>query len=247
MIIKEKDVTLMLGDCLEMMKKIPDGSIDLVLGDPPFGTTQSEWDVIIPLPAMWKELERIIKPNGAILLFAQTPFDKILGCSNLQMLRYEWIWEKTSATGHLNSKKSPMKAHENILVFYKAQPTYNPQKTGGHVKKESTANRSATQSQCYGAQRGKTTYSSTERYPRDVVIFAKDTQKSKLHPNQKPVALLEYLIKTYSNVGESVLDFSMGSGSTGEACVNTNRAFIGIELDENYFSIACGRIYDEMQ
>lgn len=236
------EYSLLYGDCLERMKEIPSGSVDLILTDPPYGTTQCRWDSIINLDEMWVELKRIIKQNGAILLCAQTPFDKVLGVSNLNMLKYEWIWEKTTATGHLNAKKMPMKAHENILVFYDKLPTYNPQKTFGHVRKTSTADRSKLGGECYGDQEGVTVYDSTERYPRSVQLFSTDKQKTSLHPTQKPAALMEYLVKTYSNEGERVLDFTMGSGTTGVACMNTNRKFIGIELDDKCFNIACSRI-----
>ena len=231
------------GDCLEIMKDIPDKSIDMILCDLPYGTTRNKWDSVLSLDELWEQYERIIKDNGAIVLFAQTPFDKVLGCSNLKMLRYEWIWEKTSATGHLNAKKMPMKAHENILVFYKKLPTYNPQKTAGHKRKVSKAEHkiNCVKTPNYG-EHGLTTYDSTERYPRSVQVFKTDKQKESLHPTQKPVALLEYLIKTYTNEGETVLDNCMGSGSTGVACLNTNRKFIGIEKDDKYFDIACNRI-----
>lgn len=235
-------IDLIKGECLERMKDIPDKSVDMILCDLPYGTTQNKWDSIIPLDKLWEQYCRIIKDNGAIVLFAQTPFDKVLGCSNLKMLKYEWIWEKTSATGHLNAKKMPMKAHENILVFYKKLPTYNPQKTTGH-----TPVHSYTKHQDDGSNYGKTLIGisgggSTERYPRSVQVFKTDKQKEALHPTQKPVSLLEYLIKTYTNENETVLDSCMGSGSTGIACVNTNRNFIGIELDDNYFNIAKNRI-----
>lgn len=233
---------LMFGDCLERMKEIPDGSVDLVLTDPPYGTTACKWDSVIDFTLMWEQLKRIIKPNGAILLMAQTPFDKVLGVSNLSMLKYEWIWEKTTATGHLNAKKCPMKAHENVLVFYDKLPTYNPQKTSGHKRKTSKADRSKLNGECYGKQEGLTVYDSTDRYPRSVQVFSTDKQKVKLHPTQKPVALLEYLIKTYTNENETVLDFTFGSGSTGVACLNTNRKFIGVEMDARYYEIACYRL-----
>lgn len=239
-----ENYSLLFGDCLERMKEIPDGSVDLILTDPPYGTTACKWDSVIDLEAMWEQLKRIIKPNGAILLCAQTPFDKVLGVSNLNMLKYEWIWEKTTATGHLNAKKAPMKAHENILVFYKKPPTYNPQKTQGHVRKTSTADRSKLNGECYGSQEGVTVYDSTERYPRSVQVFSTDKQRIALHPTQKPIALMEYLIKTYSNKGETVLDFTFGSCSTGVAALNTDRKFIGIEMDENYFNIGVKRIGD---
>ena len=236
-------VQLYKGDCLEIMKDIPDKSVDMILCDLPYGTTKNKWDSVLSLDELWEQYERIIKDNGAIVLFAQTPFDKVLGCSNLKMLRYEWIWEKTSATGHLNAKKMPMKAHENILVFYKKLPTYNPQKTAGHKRKVSKAEHkiNCVKTTNYG-EHGLTTYDSTERYPRSVQVFKTDKQKESLHPTQKPVALLEYLIKTYTNEGETVLDNCMGSGSTGVACLNTNRKFIGIEKDDKYFDIACNRI-----
>ena len=236
------NIELIKGDCLEKMKDIPNKSIDMILCDLPYGTTRNKWDSVLSLDELWEQYNRIIKDNGAIVLFAQTPFDKVLGCSNLKMLRYEWIWEKTSATGHLNAKKMPMKAHENILVFYKKLPTYNPQKTTGH-----TPVHSYTKHQDDGSNYGKTLIGisgggSTERYPRSVQVFKTDKQKEALHPTQKPVDLLEYLIKTYTNENETVLDNCMGSGSTGIACVNTNRNFIGIELDDNYFNIAKNRI-----
>ena len=233
---------LYLGDCLEIMERIPNKSIDMILCDLPYGTTRNKWDSIIPLDKLWSQYNRIIKDNGAIVLFAQTPFDKVLGASNLEMLRYEWIWEKTTATGHLNAKKMPMKAHENILVFYKKLPTYNPQKTTGH-----TPVHAYTKYQDDGSNYGKTKIGisgggNTDRYPRSVQKFKNDKQKCALHPTQKPVALCEYLIKTYTNEGELVLDNCMGSGTTGVACNNTGRNFIGIEIDENYFNIAKQRI-----
>lgn len=233
---------LMLGDCLERMKEIPDGSIDLVLTDLPYQTTQNSWDSMIDLEEMWIQLDRICKPNTAKLMFAQTPFDKVLGCSNLKELKYEWIWEKTTATGHLNAKKMPMKAHENILVFYKSLPTYNPQKTTGHKPANSY-----TKHQDDGSNYGETKVGisgggQTDRYPRSVQVFKTDKQKVSLHPTQKPVALLEYLIKTYSNENETVLDFTFGSGSTGVACLNTNRKFLGVEMDAKYYEIACDRL-----
>ena len=230
-------------DCLVGMNDIPDKSIDMILCDLPYGTTKNKWDSIIDLDELWNHYNRIIKDNGAIVLTAQTPFDKVLGVSNLKMLKYEWIWEKTSATGHLNAKKMPMKAHENILVFYKKPPTYNPQKTTGHERKVSTAKhkRNSKNSSNYG-ESSATTYDSTERYPRSVQLFSTDKQKSSLHPTQKPVALFEYLIKTYSNEGETVLDNCMGSGTTAVACMNTNRNYIGFELDKDYYELANERI-----
>ena len=245
MLIDKKNYKLYKGDCLEVMDKlIKEGvKVDMVLTDPPYGRTQNKWDSIIPLEPMWQKLELLTKPNTAILLFAQTPFDKVLGCSNLKMLKYEWIWEKTTATGYLNAKKMPMKAHENILVFYKKLPTYNPQKTTGHKPTNYFEHKTNNISANYGTtNEGFKNGGSTERYPRSIQVFKSDKQKCTLHPTQKPVALLEYLIKTYTNEGELVLDFTMGSGSTGVACLNTNRRFIGIELDEKYFNIAKDRL-----
>lgn len=272
------------GDCLEVMKVIPDKSVDMILCDLPYNTTQNKWDKMIPLQdyvisdnnkileeqdfmlemafsgktkgqakKLWKELKkdglwtqynRIIKDDGAIVLFAQTPFDKILGASNLKMLRYEWIWEKTNATGHLNAKKMPMKAHENILVFYKKLPTYNPQKTTGHKPVNSY-----TKHRDDGSNYGKTSIGisgggSTERYPRSVQIFKSDKQKLAIHPTQKPVASCEYLINTYTDEGAIILDNAMGSGTTGEACLNTNRYFIGIEKDLDIFNSSVLRLKD---
>ena len=247
-------VDLKQGDCLELMKAIPRKSIDLILCDLPYGTTRNKWDSVLDLESLWKQYNRIIKDRGAILLFAQTPFDKVLGVSNLKHLRYEIIWQKTAPTGFLNAKKMPMKAHENILVFYKKLPTYNPQMTHGHPRKvtsKSSRKKSVERHQgksevlasnynSYGESLAD--YDSTERYPLSVQVFAKDQQRENYHPTQKPVALLEWLIKTYTNEGDLVLDNCMGSGSTGVACVNTNRNFIGMELTENYFEIAKERI-----
>ena len=230
------------GDCLEIMKNIPDKSIDMILCDLPYGTTSNKWDSVIDLESLWGGYRRIIKDNGAIVLFAQTPFDKVLGNSNLKMLRYEWIWEKHIATGFLNAKKMPMKAHENILVFYKKLPTYNPQFTEG----KPYTGKSGRPSSNYGIHKDNfITINNGYRYPRDVVKFKHD--KEKLHPTQKPVKLLEYLIKTYTNENMLVLDNCMGSGSTGIACLNTNRRFIGIELDENYYNIAKQRIDNHIE
>lgn len=232
------------GDCLDVMKHIADKSVDLILADLPFQTTKCKWDQMIPLDKLWEQYKRIIKDNGAILLFAQTPFDKVLGCSNLEMLRYEWIWEKSSATGHLNAKIAPLKSHENILVYYKKTPTYNPQKTQNHKRKVSKAEHkiNCSESEVYNKGQKLTTYDSTERYPRSVQIFASDKQKLNLHSTQKPIALIEYMIKTYSNEGDLVLDNVCGSGTCGVGCKNLNRNFIMIEKDPNFFEISKNRI-----
>lgn len=219
------------------MNDIKDKSVDMILCDLPYGTTRNKWDSVIDLDRLWIHYQRIIKDDGCIALFSQTPFDKILGTSNLKMFKYEWIWEKTQGTGHLNAKKMPMKKHENILIFYKKLPTYNPQWEWG---KPYVATYS-THSSNYGKQKDNvTTISDGRRYPTDIIKF--QSEKG-LHPTQKPVPLLEYLIRTYTNENETVLDNCMGSGSTGVACVNTNRKFIGMELEEKYFQIAKDRIY----
>ena len=232
---------LIYGDCLEHLPKIPDGSVDLILADVPYGTTRCKWDAVIPIDPMWVQLKRIIKDNGAIVLTAQTPFDKVLGASNLEMLRYEWIWEKTVATGFLNAKKMPLKAHENALVFYGKLPTYNPQKTTGHKPVNSYTKRNG-DGECYGETKEISGGGNTDRYPRSVQVFKSDKQKLKLHPTQKPVALMGYFIRTYTNEGETVLDFAMGSGTTGEACITNNREFIGIDNDIISFDKAVARL-----
>ena len=234
-------------DCLEGMKGIADGSVDMILCDLPYGTTQCKWDTVIPFEPLWEQYKRVIKSNGAIVLTAQSPFDKVLACSNLQMYRYEWIIEKTHATGHLNANRMPMKSHENALVFYKVLPTYNPQMTTGHTPVHSAVKtiESQNKTSIYGkATREMVSGGSTSRYPRDVIKFKWDTQKSSLHPTQKPVALFEYLIKAYTNPGELVLDNCMGSGTTAIACMNTGRNFIGFEMDKGYYDIAYRRIED---
>ena len=224
------------GDCLELMKDIPDGSIDMILCDLKYGTKKNKWDSVIQFELLWEQYNRIIKDNGAIVLFSQMPFTVDLVASNYKDFRYEWIWEKLSASGHLNANRMPMKKHENILVFYKKLPTYNPQFTEG---KPYVATYS-THSSNYGKQKDNiTTINDGKRYPVDIIKFNNDRG---LHPTQKPVELLEYLIKTYTNEGDTVLDNCMGSGSTGVACVNTGRNFIGIELDGGYFEIAKSRI-----
>ena len=234
-----------LGDCLELMPHIPSASIDMILCDLPYGTTRNAWDSVIDLPQLWSEYERVIKLNGAILLTAQTPFDKVLAVSNLKLLRYEWIWEKTSATGHLNAKRMPMKAHENILVFYKSLPKYNPQKTTGHVRKVSSAEhkRNSQFSSNYGTYE-HTGYDSTDRYPRSVIKFATDKQRLKLHPTQKPEALMQYLIRTYTDRGDVILDNAIGSGTTAVAAVSEGRRFIGIENHEAYHRLAVQRVHE---
>ncbi|PHQ90127.1 MAG: cytosine methyltransferase [Sulfurimonas sp.] len=232
-----------LGDCLELMKDIGTASIDMILCDLPFGTTKNDWDKVLDFEALWYQYERVIKDNGAIVLFAQAPFDKVLACSNLKLFRYEWIWEKTSATGFLNAQKMPLKAHENILVFYKKLPTYNPIKTKAHKKVSRASHKTACkQSSNYGKQMHTKDYCSDERYPRSVLKFPSDKQHHNLHPTQKPLALVEYFIQTYTNEGEIVLDNCTGSGTTPEGCINLNRQFIAYEKEEYIYKTACERV-----
>lgn len=236
-------IDLRRGDCLELMKDIPDKSIDMILCDLPYGTTKNKWDSIIPLDKLWEQYERIIKDNGAVVLFSQMPFSAQLVYSNLKLFRYEWIWEKDNGTGFLNAKKMPLKIHENIEIFYKKQPIYNPQMRKGfkpYKCKQGSGSSNWNYNENFG---GYITDNNGERFPIDIIEFQRD--KLKVHPTQKPVKLLEYLIKTYTNENDIVLDNCMGSGSTGIACVNTNRNFIGIELDEKYFNIAKERIEKE--
>lgn len=236
------DITLWRGDCIERMKEIPSGTVDMILCDLPYGTTRNKWDSTIPLNELWEQYERIIKTNGCIALFAQCPFDKVLGNSNAKMLKYEWVIEKTKATGFLNAKVAPLKAHENVLIFYKKKPVYNPQFTFGHPPVHSYTKHTGDGSNYGKTRREISGGGNTTRYPRDVLRFKWDTQKTALHPTQKPVALLEYFILTYTNKGDCVLDNCMGSGSAGVACINTGRRFIGIEKDEHHFKIAEERV-----
>ena len=238
------DYKLYNNDCIEAMKGIPDGSISLVLTDPPYGTTACKWDSVIPFEPMWKELKRITRPNSAIVMTAAQPFTSSLIMSNIKMFKYTWVWNKVLPRGHLNAKKMPLRIFEDIVVFYSKPCTYNPQKTTGHKRKiaKTKYNKEGDGSQVYGKEMRDTFYDSSERYPTGIIEISTANQHGKVHPTQKPVELMEYLIKTYTNEGELVLDFTMGSGSTGVACANTNRKFIGIELDESYFNIAEQRI-----
>lgn len=236
------NIKLYRGDCLEKMRNIDSNSIDMILCDPPYGTTRNKWDSVIPLDKMWDEYKRIIKDNGAIVLFSSEPFTSELILSNLKMFRYDLIWAKTQGSDFLNANRKPLKAHENILVFYKHLPTYNKQYWYSTPYK--CANKKRTHSSNYGTYSTKVGSEGSEdgkRYPLSVLKF--NSEKG-LHPTQKPVALLEWLIKTYTNENDIVLDNCMGSGSTGVACINTNRKFIGIELDDKYFDIAVNRIQD---
>ena len=230
-------INLMQGDCLERMKEIPSGSVDMILTDPPYGTTACKWDSIIPLEPMWEQLKRVIKPNGAIVLHGSQPFTSALISSNLKDYKYDWIWKKNSPSGSLNANRQPLRLHENISVFYKKQCLYIPQKTKGKMQKKG----GCVGGGAYGSTKSKT-YTNDLYYPLSIQEFKKVNGKDKEHTTQKPVSLMEYLIRTYTNEGETVLDFTMGSGTTGVAAKNLNRDFIGIEMDETYFNIAKERI-----
>lgn len=244
---------LLCGNCLEIMKYIPDEYIDMILCDLPYGTTKNKFDVCIDLEALWKEYRRVIKKRGCIALFAQTPFDKVLGASNLEMLKYEWIWEKPLATGRLNCNFAPLKAHENILIFSKSAASYvkdknnamiyNPQFSDGKPYITKTKSPSTNYDMKY-QKVGLVTNNKGTRYPRSVIKFAHDTKR--IHPTQKPVALLEYLIKTYTNENDIVLDNCFGSCSTGVACVHTHRNFIGIEKNREFFMKGRQWLLDEI-
>ena len=239
-------INLMHGDCLQLMKNIPDKSVDLVLTDPPYQVTACKWDSMIPLEPMWKELKRITKPNSAVVLMANQPFTSMLICSNLEMYKYNWVWNKNKSTGFLNAKKQPLRCLEDICVFYNKQPTYNPQKTTGHKPVNSFTKHTSDGETMGRTKVGISGGGQTDRYPKNIIempVMNNDgSHGDKVHPTQKPVALMEYLIKTYSNEGMTVLDFALGSGTTGVAAKNLNRDFIGIEMDENYFTIAKERI-----
>lgn len=233
-------INLMHGDCIEKMKLIPDNSVDLVLTDPPYGTTACKWDSVIPFETMWEQLKRVIKPNGTIVLFGSEPFSSALRMSNIKQYKYDWIWEKNISTNFLHAKRQPLRNTENISVFYN-KATYYPVKSDGHVPTQSA--KGVSEGVLYhGKNRRNYEGGDTTRYPKTLLKFSVVDMKKRLHPTQKPVDLLEYLIKTYTDEGETVLDFTMGSGSTGVACINTNRSFIGIELDDNYFNVAKDRI-----
>jgi len=226
------------------MKDIPDGSIDMILCDLPYGTTRNKWDVAIPFEELWNQYKRIIKDNGAILLFGQELFMAELILSNKKNFRYTLIWDKVLTTGHLNANRMPLRSHEVIAVFYKHLPTYNPQKTLGrpnHGAGSSTGN-SPRSNNNYGKYTVKDSDKTGMKFPRSILTFEKTHPSISVHPTQKPVELLEYLIKTYTNENDTILDNCMGSGSTGVACMNTGRNFIGMELDDKYFKIAKQRI-----
>ena len=238
-------IELIQGDCLEKMKDIPDGSVDMVLTDPPYGTTACKWDSIIPLEPMWEQLKRVIKPNGAIVMTASQPFTTTLIASNMKMFKYCWVWEKSQAVGHLNAWRMPMKKTEDITVFYSKQCTYNPELTDKPVENIRPITARTKKTDCYG-DHGLDVHKCPADKSMPATIIRFNNAQGTAHPTQKPVALMEYLIKTYTNEGETVLDFTMGSGTTGVACKNLNRNFIGIELDPEYFKIAEKRINENL-
>ena len=234
------DITIWQGDCLTLMADIPDQSVDMILCDLPYGTTACKWDTVIPVEPLWAHYERVIKDRGAIVLTGSQPFTSKLIMSNPKRFRYEWIWHKSNGGGFLNANRQPLKRHENILIFANGQPFYSPQKTKGKpytIKRNSAGETTRDQSVAGWISQNK-----GERYPTTVQYIPNETG---LHPTQKPVELMEYLIKTYTLPGETVLDNCMGSGTTGVACVNTGRKFIGIEKDPDYFEIASKRIAEE--
>ncbi len=240
---------LIKGDCLEKMKEIPDGSIDMILTDPPYGTTACKWDTVIPLAPMWEQLKRVVKNSGAIVLCGSEPFSSTLRLSNIKNYKYDWVWDKVSKTGGLNSKYQPMRQHELVSIFYAKSPTYNPIKTKG-VKWSRAGVAKIDKTTEYYQQSGDVILgknksdTSEMKLPSSILKISNADKTRIVHPTQKPVALMEYLVKTYTNEGDAVLDFTMGSGTTGVACGNLGRKFVGIELDEKYFQIATDRIYE---
>lgn len=254
-IIKKQNIKLYKGNCLDIMKTIPKKSIDAIITDPPFGTTACKWDSVIPFEPMWEQLNRVIKPNGAIVLFGSEPFSSVLRMSNIKNYKYDWVWEKTMPTGMANSSFMPMKYHELISVFVnKGKPTYNKimmeRSENGKVRAKTPIQSKSKSNHIKLPNQEAKQYNPTKVLPKTVLKFKSvpNTPKgNKQHPTQKPIKLMEYLIKTYTNENETVLDFTMGSGSTGVACLNTNRNFIGIELDNNYFNIAKKRINEHKQ
>jgi len=237
---KNKNFWLMQGNCLERMKEIKDNSVDLILTDPPYGTTACKWDSVIPLDSMWLELKRVIKTNGAIVMTASQPFTTVLIASNLADFKYNWVWDKVKPSTGLHAKVMPLRSTEDIVVFGKSKINYFPQMTEKKLRVES---KNDSNGEAFGGARVKREHDNKGLgYPKNILTISNADQTNRLHPTQKPVALMEYLIKTYTNESEIVLDFTMGSGTTGVACVNQNRKFIGIEMDEGYFKIAKDRI-----
>ena len=238
---------LLHGDCLERMKEIPDGSIDLILTDPPYGTTACKWDSVIPFDLMWEQLKRIIKPSGAIVLFGSEPFSSALRMSNIKQYKYDWVWDKKLAGNGILAKKQPLKVHELIHIFN--SKIYYPQKTKGKMRSKMTGGMDTNSvDTIQNSISFQEEYKNDDYYPKTIQEFSTAGMRAgRLHPTQKPVALLEYLINTYTQENETVLDFTFGSCSTGIACLNTNRKFIGIELDDNYFDIGAERMRNHIK
>ena len=239
---------LMKGDCLERMEEIPDESVDLVLADPPYGTTRNKWDSVIDLQKMWDALWRVVKPNGAVVLCSAMPFSANLVCSQIKNYKYEWVWVKNLKTGNLNARRMPMGGHETLQVFYRKPPTYNPQKRARTTEIKS-GNKYNSKTTNYGKQKEEYIDRQGDFISPDTALLGikcVHNSSGKLHPTQKPVELMEYMVRTYTNEGDIVLDFTMGSGSTGVACVKSSRYFIGIEKCEDYFSAAKNRITDSL-
>ena len=233
-------IQLIKGDCLELMKDIPDSSIDAIITDPPYGTTACKWDSVIPFDLMWEQLNRIIKPNGAIVLFGSEPFSSALRMSNIKNYKYDWVWDKKLSSGFLNAKRKPLLRTENIIIF-NSKNYYPIMEIRGEKREKGNKGGSKKSDKVYGNHDGYSSFNN-EYYPTTILEFSNANRRNRFHPTQKPIPLMEYLIKTYTNKGETVLDFTMGSGTTGVACANLNRNFIGIELDEGYFNIAKERI-----
>ena len=239
-ILENKNYELLQGDCLELMNSISDKSVDMILCDLPYGTTKCKWDIVLPFDKLWEQYNRIIKDNGAIVLFGTEPFSTELRHSNLEMYKYDWIWDKVKPNGHLVAKHRPMQRNENISVFGKGKINYYPiMVERDKPKKSKEYSRTEIMGGSITDDKGKTL---NKKYPQNILVYSNASQKNKLHPTQKPIELLEYLIKTYTQEGETVLDNTLGSGSTGVAALNLHRKFIGIELDEKYFEIAKERI-----
>jgi DNA modification methylase len=237
---------ILLGDCLELMKDIPNGSIDMILCDLPYGTTQCKWDTIIPFDKLWEQYERIIKPNGAIILFGSEPFSSYLRMSNIKLYRYDIVWNKIRCSNFALANKQPLKAHENISVFYKKLPKYNPQMGIGKPYDKTKYDGAIDNSNITGHTIKRTRkINNGERFPVSIIQFSMDWRRQdQMHPTQKPVSLFEYLIKTYTNDNDLVLDNTAGSGTTAIACLNTNRQFIVMEKEQKYYDIILKRVGD---
>jgi site-specific DNA-methyltransferase (adenine-specific) len=240
-VVQIGQATLYCGDCLDVMPTLE--PVSAVITDIPYGTTRCSWDAIIPFADMWRALNPVVRRGVPIVLFGSEPFSSALRMSNIRRFKYDWVWDKPKGTGFLNAKKQPLRGHEMVSVFGEGQVAYYPQKTTGHERKRTFRGKHL-QTDVYGNMAGDYHYDSTERYPRSVVTFSSDTQNSSFHPTQKPVDLMRYLVRTYSAPGDTVLDFTMGSGTTGIACAMEKRRFIGIERRQDYFDIACQRIRD---